>query len=915
MRKRYAVFFSLFFVAFIVIALWLFRNPLFIYIANNALAPYQSRITCAEFSLQEDLNLLFSRVCLSHALGEVEINRALIDWKYHSYFSAKLQHVSVSKMVVRNLSTSLFDAKHEKSGAQHSLEGWFKLLTATSFDIPINVEAIEVALPQSSATYRVSLSNEKHLKQFTVTIQKDNQSPPYLSAHATVTANDIKLSSKLNTEPFLQELKKVLGENTRLDVIRQLEGIVNVNASWVHDNIKVTIATEKLELGLNYLDEPLNLSSQLDMDIDWRNQMVSVLFADHTSLEAQFNNAQLLSFVNSIDPKAKTTLTNILNDNPLGTFTLLPRGKLDFTLSENAFTLEQLQVSSREMVLNLSQLSLDADLDQFAVSGSFKHNLQLVSVFPQLKTPIAINADFSLKKQGSKTQLSSKRIELQSKHFDHISANNSKFIVQDFTLSSALELTLGDEMNVFKLLNAQFHAHSIEFENAHQEIVAINNIRMSSNLRGKTDPETQMIEWEKAHIEATQIAFPENPTLLSQFNLITEGLVSTKTNQIPTISVNTKASGALNHKLLKKPTSFHLTTSSKGSFDNVNSHFALSHQNSTLLSGTLATTSEYFTTQLSSEDLDLPKWLNALDLASLKPLKLKSGSAKIAVNIPKTKFSSIPAVGSKLSIEIRNLTGQYQESPWTELNLTSEFSFDGNAWISTLPSETNLHIKSALKEKPLKSIASQAQFSYQFDKVQPLFTLNLHNLKTRALGGIVTVDTMTWPINDAQQVNIGVEQISLKQLLALQTSEGIVVEGSLSGALPMYLQRSGNKMSVEIKEGALSNDGPGIIQVKNNPGIASMKSQQSNLKLAFDALENLQYHTLKADVSMGTSGHMNLNTKILGYNPDLDNDVNFNLNLTYDLPGLIKSLQLASQLEQRLIKQFEPKTRKLVKER
>jgi hypothetical protein len=46
---------------------------------------------------------------------------------------------------------------------------------------------------------------------------------------------------------------------------------------------------------------------------------------------------------------------------------------------------------------------------------------------------------------------------------------------------------------------------------------------------------------------------------------------------------------------------------------------------------------------------------------------------------------------------------------------------------------------------------------------------------------------------------------------------------------------------------------------------------------------------------------MLLLTTIKGQNPDLQNEVNFNLNLSYDLLGLFESLTITEQFENQVI--------------
>jgi hypothetical protein len=52
---------------------------------------------------------------------------------------------------------------------------------------------------------------------------------------------------------------------------------------------------------------------------------------------------------------------------------------------------------------------------------------------------------------------------------------------------------------------------------------------------------------------------------------------------------------------------------------------------------------------------------------------------------------------------------------------------------------------------------------------------------------------------------------------------------------------------------------------------------------------------------MADDGYMLLLTTIKGQNPDLQNEVNFNLNLSYDLLGLFESLTITEQFENQVI--------------
>jgi hypothetical protein len=172
-----------------------------------------------------------------------------------------------------------------------------------------------------------------------------------------------------------------------------------------------------------------------------------------------------------------------------------------------------------------------------------------------------------------------------------------------------------------------------------------------------------------------------------------------------------------------------------------------------------------------------------------------------------------------------------------------------------------------------------------------------NDISGNLLGGTFELNQVQWPLSQIKPIELNLTEIDLEKLLALDKKQGIVVTGSISGHLPIYY----NGKRPLIKEGHLYNVSSGVIQVFNNPAVEALQSENTQLKLAFDALQNLHYHHLSSQASMADDGYMLLLTTIKGQNPDLQNEVNFNLNLSYDLLGLFESLTITEQFENQVI--------------
>jgi len=256
----------------------------------------------------------------------------------------------------------------------------------------------------------------------------------------------------------------------------------------------------------------------------------------------------------------------------------------------------------------------------------------------------------------------------------------------------------------------------------------------------------------------------------------------------------------------------------------------------------------------------------------------------------------------ELSLSIQELTGEITDIWLQDLNLQQSFMLSKGDITSVQSNKSkvnNLSIGMIEAAVPIENFASQILINTK----QQNIALVANNIQGETLGGSFKIANAEWPFQAERSVDVQLNGIDLEKLLELDQQQGIVVTGKISGILPVYYD--GQQWLLE--EGELYNVSEGIIQVKNNPAVAELKANNPELKLAFDALQNLHYHQLTSAVSMADDGYMLLATEIKGINPDIDNEVNLNLNLNYDLLGLLESLDITKQMENRIIKQSPQK--------
>ena len=296
---------------------------------------------------------------------------------------------------------------------------------------------------------------------------------------------------------------------------------------------------------------------------------------------------------------------------------------------------------------------------------------------------------------------------------------------------------------------------------------------------------------------------------------------------------------------------------------------------------------------MAANDIPLTDLL-ALKLPLPVAVELIEGKLTYSIAGHLADLSGINATQFNGAIAISSLSGEI-EGVWLEaLNWQQKFILQSGNITTQASEKDNLTIELIELFSPVSKFSVSTAWSFNNNNV----SFSANNLKADAFGGDFLLQNIEWPFKAGHSANVQLNNIDLEQVLALDKKQGIVVTGNISGQLPIMFD--GEKFIME--SGKLYNVSNGLIQVIDNPAVAELRANNSQLQLAFDALQNLHYHQLSSAVSMADDGYMLLDTIIKGRNPDINNDVNLNLNLTYDLLGLLESLSITQHFENNIIK-------------
>lgn len=141
--------------------------------------------------------------------------------------------------------------------------------------------------------------------------------------------------------------------------------------------------------------------------------------------------------------------------------------------------------------------------------------------------------------------------------------------------------------------------------------------------------------------------------------------------------------------------------------------------------------------------------------------------------------------------------------------------------------------------------------------------------------------------------------IDLEPLLRSLEQKDLSGIGKIGGELPLRIDETG----LAIDGGALSGHGPGVLRYR---GPAADPDN-----IAFKALRNLAYHTLKARLDYRPDGEYRIGLRLEGNNPELleGYPIAFNLNLSGQLSELVRAGLLSGDWDRFILEQAEKQRR------
>lgn len=842
-------------------------------LAKEQLTLANIKLTCLDFSLTSNMNIVVDKLCLKSLKADIEIFDTKVQWQYSPEFKVINVDVKQANVIGTEHLFSEQDNDTENNEADSSsqisslLQPYVKQIEQLNLPTNINVSKLTY-LPFDSVTHleHSNISTQRaHTTTYIASFTAVNNSI-YFSLKNASNVEFIKVTLDKNKRINKQEEGFTISLSSKLTLLKnfinvhqlpikaELQNILShtkisgdINSVITYENDKLSIHNQVTELDISaengvsksgpfQLTGALNFHSQLALatnktlsstDTDTDNS-ISLKFSNKNTVSLNYSQPHLMPILE--EKKVSSTLISILKDNPLANLTISLADNATLSLNDKNLNLSGIEVTAygdeREHLIELTNVDFSLASDKSEISAQPLANLaiesfiidseiKLADIASYTTLPVSLHLEGTLDKVNQKTMLSLTKNSIVTAKNIMLTKQNAK--------AKKVKMLLG-----LKTLSSTFEGN----------LQLLDNKLLSVSL--------------KTQSQASQINVPK------------------------TLQIN----------------SFELMSEIKGNLDDIQINATTSadgvNLGSIIVSGPALTPK----IQVAANDLQLTDLLS-LNIQLPTKVELIDGLLDYSVSGQVTDLNDIKNTPLSASVAVTSASGDIDGIWLQELNWQQHFTILAGKITTTPSKKENLTVELIETPTPISKLSINTNWTFNKH-----FKFSANKLKADVLGGSFSIPTLQWPFEHGHSVNVQLKSIDLEQVLALDKKQGIVVTGDISGQLPVTFD--GEKYIIE--DGELHNISNGLIQVIDNPAVAELKASNSQLQLAFDALQNLHYHQLSSAVSMGDDGYMLLETVIKGRNPDIDNDVNLNLNLSYDLLGLLESLSITQRFEESIIK-------------
>lgn len=252
-----------------------------------------------------------------------------------------------------------------------------------------------------------------------------------------------------------------------------------------------------------------------------------------------------------------------------------------------------------------------------------------------------------------------------------------------------------------------------------------------------------------------------------------------------------------------------------------------------------------------------------------------------------------------LEAKAKALNGIYNRSQLTDANLSLNSRLRNNQLNTRL---TQLDIREINPGVPLSNIKISGA-RYLTDIRQPeQGALEWQEISARLLGGELHSTQHHVHLDRDNPVKIELQGLQLQEAMRVYPMDGLTGTGTLDGSIPMRVSLQG----INVDKGRLHTRPPGGKLQFQSDDLARMAKTNPAIQLLNQAMSDFNYHLLDSELDFDQSGKLNLNIRLHGSNPEIENGrpIHLNLNLEENLYALLTSIQLNNHVSETIIERI-----------
>lgn len=284
-------------------------------------------------------------------------------------------------------------------------------------------------------------------------------------------------------------------------------------------------------------------------------------------------------------------------------------------------------------------------------------------------------------------------------------------------------------------------------------------------------------------------------------------------------------------------------------------------------------------------------------------LQITSGQVDANANfrLPVTGASEFDA-----DLAMNSVSGIFNRTAWSGLNGDLNIDLRGPELIIKVPELTVAQVNPGVPVGPMGFGGSYHGLTNEVSSGK----FKLDQFTARFLGGSLEISEGTWNLADLPlRVPVKLNKVELSELMRVYPSEGLAGTGTLSGKLPLLIDREG----IRVDQGRVLAIKPGGTLKLPADRLRGIAQGNQAMELVASAMENFHYSVLTSTIDYDQDGRLFLGLHLEGSNPDVQggHPIVLNINLEEDIPALLTSLQLSGRVNEAVTE----RVRELVQER